>query len=130
MLPKNLFPAIRPLYDNIAAGQVCELGFRTLTGSAVSEKRAHQDIRDELFHDHGIKALKGAWTPHTIALRCLSAMAGHSFTYQLPGGIRLLGSPSPQLFYMVIDQALSEDDMLTAIGHVLSQLPHVDQPSP
>lgn len=89
--PVNLFPAIKGLYDDATQGVVVELGFTTLTGSAKHEKmRAHRkDLRAELFHVGGKKAVSGHLSPFRVAVRW-QAPSGVLEELMLPGSMRQL----------------------------------------
>ena len=89
--PVNLFPAIKGLYDDTTEGIVVELGFTTLTGSAKHEKmRAHmKDLRVELFHVGGKKAVSGHLSPFRVAVRW-QAPSGVFEELMLPGSMRQL----------------------------------------
>lgn len=87
----NLFSAIKRLYDDATQGIVVELGFTTLTGSAKHEKmRAfRKDLRDELFHVGGKKAVRGHLSPFRVAVRWPGS-SGVSEELMLPGSMRQL----------------------------------------
>lgn len=89
--PVNLFPAIKSIYDDSKQGIVVELGFTTATGSAKHEKmRAHRkDLRTELFHVGGKKAVSGIISPFRVAVRW-QAPSGYSEELMLPGSMRQL----------------------------------------
>lgn len=125
---RNLFPAIRAIYDSPSEGIVVELGFTTATGSAKHEKmRAHRtDLRTELFHLGGKTAINGALTPFRIAVRWpVDGQRGQALQEEalLPGSIRQLASGTPFLDHMVLSGALTEPMMQAVVARVLSYLP-------
>lgn len=128
MLCRNLFPAIRPIYDNAQEGIVVELGFTTATGSAKHEKmRANRaDLRTELFHVGGKQAINGALTPFRVAVRWPArGQRGDALQEEvlLPGSIRQLASGTPFLDHMVLSGALTEPMMQAVVARVLAYLP-------
>lgn len=127
-LCRNLFPAIRTIYDTPNEGIVVELGFTTATGSAKHEKmRANRtDLRTELFHVGGKNAINGALTPFRIAVRwSAGGQRGQSLQEEvlLPGSIRQLGGGIPFLDHMVLSGALTEPMMQALVARVLAHLP-------
>lgn len=134
-LCRNLFPAIRAIYDNPTEGIVVELGFTTATGSAKHEKmRANRtDLRTELFHVGGKTAIKGALTPFRIAVRWpINGQRGHALQEEvlLPGSIRQLASGTPFLDHMVLSGVLTESMMQAVVARVLAYLPPEPTPTP
>lgn len=125
---RNLFPAIRSIYENSDEGMVVELGFTTATGSAKHEKmRANRtDLRKELFHVGGKKAINGALTPFRIAVKWpINGQRGHALQEEvlLPGSIRQLASGTPFLDHMVLSGVLTESMMQDVVARVLTYLP-------
>lgn len=125
---RNLFPAIRPIYDNTQEGIVVELGFTTETGSAKHEKmRANRaDLRTELFHVGGKQAINGALTPFRVAVRWPAGGQRANALQEevlLPGSIRQLASGTPFLDHMVLSGALTEPMMQAMVARVLAYLP-------
>lgn len=125
---RDLFSAIRAIYDNPNEGIVVELGFTTATGSAKHEKmRANRtDLRTELFHAGGKAAINGALTPFRIAVRWpVAGQRGHALQEEvlLPGSIRQLASGSPFLDHMVLSGVLTESMMQALVARVMAYLP-------
>lgn len=123
--PINLFPAIKSLYDDQAAGIVVELGFTTDTGSSKHEKMrsSRADLRQELFHVGGKAAVNGILTPFRIAVRWADDVQRTHEEVLLPGSIRMLSSAHPHLDHMVLSGALTEAKMQVTLQRVVDHLP-------
>lgn len=120
----NLFPAIKKLYDAASEGVVAELGFTVDTGSAKHEKmRNNLDLRKELFHTGGKKAVGGVITPYRIAVRWNDPNHRVSEEALLPGSIRQLGSGVPHLDHAVLSGALTEARMQVLADRIIKHLP-------
>ncbi|WP_141100848.1 hypothetical protein [Roseateles aquatilis] len=123
--PINLFPAIKALYDDQAAGIVVELGFTTDTGSSKHEKMrsSRADLRLEQFHVGGKAAVNGILTPFRVAVRWAEEGQRTQEEVLLPGSIRMLGSAHPYLDHMVLSGALTEAKMQATLQRVVDHLP-------
>lgn len=121
MSPKNLFPAIKSIYDDASEGIVAELGFTTETGSAKHEKMrtSRSDLRTELFHAGGKAAVGGFIAPFRLGVRWSHPNQRPQIEALLPGSIRQLSSPNPILDHMMISGAVTEDVMRNTIDRVL-----------
>ncbi len=120
----NLFPAIKKLYEATKEGVVAELGFTVDTGSAKHEKmRNRQDLRKELFHTGGKKAVGGVITPYRIAVRWIESDQRVPEEALLPGSIRQLGSGVPFLDHAVLSGAVTEARMQVLADRIIKHLP-------
>jgi hypothetical protein len=116
-LPKNLFPKIASFY-NTAGGNVISLGHSTGTKSVKEERMRDRalDLRQELFHEHGIQAIQ-----HTDAFAIKKGWAaadGHIPNISIPGHYSIIGSPLPVVSYAVLDSCKYEldfDDLVSKL---------------
>ena len=107
--PKNLFSKIEDFY-NTTDGTVISLGHATGTKS-VKEERMRQrnlDLRTELFHEHGIKAIKS--TDAFAIKKGWKARDGHVPSIQIPGHFSMAGAVEPIVSYAVLENCMTQND--------------------
>lgn len=105
--PVDLFPAIKPIYDNSNEGIVIELAFATSTGSTKHEKMRDKDacLRKEVYHVNGKAALAADIEPYRIGVRWVLTDQHGEFSSPelfLDGRATMAASTSPGLFSATI----------------------------
>jgi len=108
--PRNLFPYIRKLY-NAKDGLVLALGHATGTKSIKEERMRGQrlDLRDELFHKHGIKAIKGT-EAYSIKKGWPVSSGKNVPSVYIPGHFSNAGAPNAAVRRAVIENCASLSD--------------------
>lgn len=105
--PVDLFPAIKPMYDNLKEGIVIELAFATSTGSTKHEKMRDKDdcLRQEVYHVNGKAALATEIEPYRIGIRWVIADQNGELGSPelfLEGRATMAASSSPGLYSATI----------------------------
>ena len=112
--PVNLFPLIDAIYKEPNEGNVVELAFGTTTASLKHEKmrRASADLRQELYHKGGKRALKTSIEPYRLGVE-YSVTLGSIISLpelSLNGTSRMTGSTNPTLHEVTIRKCLGIAD--------------------
>ena len=120
--PINLFPLIRAMYSDGNEGTVVEMAFSTQTASLKDEKmrKKRLDLRTELYHQAGAKALGNQIAPYRISVawnRGRKKATLHPEA-QLNARFYDLQATTPKLFSTTIRKCIDSDDY----NYVLSRL--------
>ncbi|QND62702.1 hypothetical protein HB777_01425 [Mesorhizobium loti] len=113
--PRELFPAIKNLYDAENEGIVMELAFVTTTGSVKHERmRSHDSLRKERYHVGGKEALATEIEPFRLGVRWSREYLG-SRQYNAPelhleGTLPMASSQSPGLTKFLVRKAAGIED--------------------
>lgn len=115
MAPRDLFPAVKNIYDAEDEGIVMRLGFVTTTGSVKVEKmRSHESLRQETYHVGGKKALRTEIEPFKLGVRWsldVARLKENTFPeLYLDGTQTMVGSPSAGLTRALIKKAAGFSD--------------------
>lgn len=115
-LPKNFFPLISKLY-NAPDGNVISLGHATGTKSVKEEKMRQRslDLREELFHKEGIRAIG-----HTDAFSIVKAWSldggiGRPMV-TIPGHFSIAGAINAHVPHVIVDGCATCDDFETILA--------------
>lgn len=108
---KNLFPRIAELY-NTRDGRVLSLGHATGTKSIKEERMRGRalDLRDELFHKHGIQAIHGT-DAYSIKKGWQSATGAHVPSIAIFGHFSSAGAAHAAVRYAIIESCSSPIDV-------------------
>ena len=112
--PKELFPAIKSLYEAADEGVVSELAFATTTGSTKHEKmRSKESLRKETYHVGGKEALSTDIEPYKLGVRWPVRFGLKDFLYpelHLDGALSMVGSLTPGLSRYTVRKAVRFED--------------------
>lgn len=116
--PVNLFPFIAHLYND-SGGMVLSLGHATGTKSIKEERMRGQrlDLREELFHKHGIQAIQGT-DAFSIRKGWESVAGRHTPSITIPSHFTMASSPSPRANYAVLENCALEADYHNMMSHL------------
>lgn len=112
--PKELFPALKSLYEATDEGVVSELAFATTTGSTKHEKmRSKESLRKETYHVGGKEALSTDIEPYKLGVRWPVRFGLKDFLYpelHLDGTLSMVGSLTPGLSRYTVRKAVRFED--------------------
>lgn len=113
--PRNLFPYIKKLYNN-ADGIVISLGHATGTKSIKEERMRGQrlDLREELFHKHGIEAIDG--TDAYSIKKGWPERQGNVPSVFIPGHFSNAGAADAAVRHAIIDGCGTVDEFQRVLG--------------
>lgn len=108
--PLNLFPCIENLY-NVADGRVLSLGHATGTKSIKEERMRGQglDLRRELFHQQGIRAIRGT-DAFSIKKGWDSQVGKHTPSIHIPGHFSKAGVAGAAVRHAIVENCASVAD--------------------
>lgn len=112
--PVNLFPLIDLFYKSSGEGNVVEMAFGTTTASLKREKmrRSKTDLRKEIYHQGGKKALKTPIEPYRLSVeydvRLGATISAPEISFN--GNSRMTGSANPILQDVVIRKCIGITD--------------------
>jgi len=108
--PVNLFPFIESLY-NLEDGRVLNLGHSTGTKSIKEERMRGQslDLRREMFHQHGIRAIRGT-DAFSIKKGWDSKVGRHTPSISIPGHFSKAGVAGAVVRHAIVENCASMED--------------------
>jgi hypothetical protein len=117
--PKNFFPCIAALYDE-PDGYIHQLGHATGTASIKDEKMRGKgkDLRTELFHEKGLKAIGGCSDYYSITKGWDTDSLG-SPQLTIAGRYAQAGSSEASITYAIIDGCNCKEDFEMVLGKLI-----------
>jgi hypothetical protein len=114
----NLFQTVADLY-NSPDGLVLSLGHATGTKSIKEERMRGQrlDLREELFHKHGIEAIKGT-DAFSIKKGWERPLRRNVPSITIPGHFAMANALSPRVSYAILENCATEEDYHDLMAHL------------
>jgi hypothetical protein len=124
--PINLFPLIQSIYSEPDEGIIVELAFGTSTASLKHEKmrRRHLDLRTEVYHQAGTRALVTKIEPHQLSVVWFRGSPDTETAPELSlnSSIRSAHSTNPVLYLAEIRNCTDQSDYDYVRSRVIAHL--------